>query len=143
MEPDVEKLLKKYYKTYLIGKNTFNIDKEKACEYIKSSLILLDKIKKQPQKDIEKYSNILNETENESCKLLNLYLEYNIETEIPNESKNVDYIKLFKSIEKGDLSEIKKYNINEINFKKLYKNQTLLHHAIIKQDILLIQLFVK
>jgi len=130
MEPDVERLLKKYYKTYLIGKNTFNTDKERACEYIKSSLILLDKIKKQPPKDIEKYSNILNETENESCKLLNLYLEYNIETEIPNESKNVDYIKLFKSIEKGDLSEIKKYNINEINFKKLYKNQTLLHHAI-------------
>ncbi len=130
METDVEKLLKKYYKTYTLGKKLFETNKEEACEYIKTSLVLLDKIKKLHRKDVEIYKINLNETEQESCKLLNLYLEYTIETDIPTEKEEIDYIKIFKSIEKGELCEIKKYNINEINFKKLYKNQTILHHAI-------------
>ena len=130
METDIENLLKKCYNTFQLGKKTFETNKEESCEYIKSSLILLDKIRQYPKKDVEKYSDILNETENESCKLLNLCLEYTIETEIPTEKNEIDYIKIFKTIEKGDLNEIKKYNINEINFKKLYKNQTILHYAI-------------
>lgn len=130
METDIDNLLKKYYKIYDLGKKTFDKNKEEAYEYIKNSLILLDEIKKININDSKKYSNILNETENESCKLLNKCLEHNIETELQYENNQIDYIKLFKSIEKGNLSEIKKYKINEINFKKLYKNQTILHHAV-------------
>lgn len=135
MEENVDKLLKKYYKTFIIGKKTFDCDKDKACEYIKESLIMLDNLKKTHQNDITKYSNILNETENESCKLLNLRLEYYLETENNSSNNDIDYVKLFKSIEKGDISEIKKYNINQINFRKLYKNQTLLHYALKFGDI--------
>lgn len=139
MDSDIENLLKKYYNTYNLGKKIFETNKEEACEYIKESLKLLDKIKKEHKNEVNKYSNILNETENDSCKLLNLYLEYNIETDVPNENNNINYVKLFKSIEKGDISEIKKYKINEINFKKLYKNQTLLHYAIKCGDTLFLK----
>jgi ankyrin repeat protein len=135
MEENVDKLLKKYYKTFIIGKKTFDCDKDKACEYIKESLIMLDNLKKTHQNDITKYSNILNETENESCKLLNSRVEYYLETENNSNNNDIDYVKLFKSIEKGDISEIKKYNINQINFRKLYKNQTLLHYALKFGDI--------
>jgi ankyrin repeat protein len=135
MEENVDKLLKKYYKTFIIGKKTFDCDKDKACEYIKESLIMLDNLKKTHQNDITKYSNILNETENESCKLLNSRVEYYLETENNSNNNDIDYVKLFKSIEKGDIGEIKKYNINQINFRKLYKNQTLLHYALKFGDI--------
>jgi ankyrin repeat protein len=135
MEENVDKLLKNYYKTFIIGKQTFECDKDKACEYIKESLVILDNLKKTYQHDITKYSNILNETENESCNLLNSRIEYYLESETNNENTEIDYVKLFKSIEKGDISEIKKYNINQINFRKLYKNQTLLHYALKFGDI--------
>ena len=135
MEENIDKYLKKYYKTFIIGKKTFNTNKDKACEYLKESLLLLDDLKKNNNINIEKYSNIINETENESHKLLNSVVEYYLETEINYENKEIDYIKLFKSIEKGDINEIKKYNINEINFKKLYKNHTLPHYAIKYGDV--------
>jgi hypothetical protein len=44
MEENVNKLLKKYYKTYMIGKKTFECDKDEACKYIKESLIILDNL---------------------------------------------------------------------------------------------------
>jgi hypothetical protein len=135
MEENVDKLLKKYYKTYMIGKKTFECDKDKACEYIKESLLILDSLKKNYLNNLDEYSNILNETENESYKLLNSRIEYYLESENNNETKEIDYIKLFKTIEKGDTTEIKKYKINELNFRKLYKNQTILHYAIKYGDI--------
>ena len=97
MEENVDKLLKNYYKTFIIGKKTFECDKDKACEYIKESLLILDTLKKTYQHDITKYSNILNETENESCNLLNSRIEYYLETETNNDNNDIDYIKLFKS----------------------------------------------
>lgn len=130
MENNVDKLLKKYYKTFIIGKKTYDCDKDKACEYIKQSLVMLDNLKKNHNDEISKYSNTLKEIETESCKILNSTIEYHLETESNIENHEIDYISLFKSIEVGDISEIKKYDINELDFKKLYKNQTLLHYAL-------------
>lgn len=135
MENNVDKLLKKYYKTFIIGKKSFACDKDKACHYIKQSLLMLDDLKKNHTEEISQYSNTLKEIETESCEILNSAIEYHLETESNNESKEIDYIKLFKSIEVGDISEIIKYDINELDFKKLYKNQTLLHYALKFGDI--------
>jgi len=129
MESNINKLLKKYYKTFLLGKNIFNTDKDKSFEYIKESLKLLDEIKKNNSKEIDKYSTILNETEKESNQILNKYVDYYLESEISNDNE-INYKKLFKSIKTGNLDEIKKYNINQIDFKKLFNNQTLLHYAV-------------
>jgi ankyrin repeat protein len=139
MDHNLEKLLKKYYKTYLLGKKIYDHDKEQACEYIKKSLNILDYIKKNHSSELETYSNILIESEKESSKLLNDSIEYYLESEINKDAKTINYIKLFKSIEKGSIDEIKKYNINEIDFRKLYKNKTLLHYAINYGDILFLK----
>ena len=128
MEINIDKLLKKYYKTYLLGKKSLSSNKEKALDYIKESLLMLDDLKKNHSNEINKYSNILTETELESCKIINECIEYYLDTEIPLNDE-IDYVKLFKLVEKGNIDEIKKYNINQINFKKLYNNQTLLHYA--------------
>jgi ankyrin repeat protein len=128
MESNINKLLKKYYKTFLLGKNSFNTDKDKSYEYIKESLKLLDEIKKNNSTEIDKYSNILNETEKESNQILNKCVDYYLESDVNN--NEINYKKLFKSVQKGNIDEIKKYNMNEINFKKLFNNQTLLHYAV-------------
>jgi superfamily II DNA helicase RecQ len=66
MENNVDKLLKKYYKTFIIGKKSFACNKDKACHYIKQSLLMLDDLKKNHTEEISQYSNTLKEIETES-----------------------------------------------------------------------------
>ena len=43
----MEKQLKKYYKSFLLGKEHFtNDDKKTACNYFNQSLLILDELKK-------------------------------------------------------------------------------------------------
>ena len=143
MEINLNELLENYNKTYLLGKEKIKTNKEEAFNYLKSSLTILNEIKNQPKDIINKYEEIINKTETETYELLNICLEYNIETEEIKYTNDIEYKKIFKSIEKGDLEEIKKYNFQQINFKKLYKNQTLLHHAIKFGDTLFLKYCLK
>jgi hypothetical protein len=139
MEININTLLENYQSKYLLGKENMKTNKDNALNYLKSSLTILNEIKKQPKEILNKYEEIIIKTETETFELLNICLEHNIETEEITYKDNIDYKKIFKSIEKGNLEEIKKYNFQQINFKKLYKNQTLLHHAIKFGDTLFLK----
>ena len=59
----MEKQLKKYYRSFLLGKEHFtNDDKKTACNYFNQSLLILDELKKN-----NKYDDLVKETESE-CK---------------------------------------------------------------------------
>lgn len=117
--------LKQFYKKYLLGKKYFQVDKEKAYEYFKESLIMLEDLKK------NKIDEKIIKTELECKKYLTESLEYTLETETcTNLKKEINYDELLISIEKGDTSIIKKYKYGEIDFSKLINEQTLLHYAV-------------
>jgi ankyrin repeat protein len=121
---DISKKLKKYYKSFLLGKQHFENNKETACDYFKKSLILLDELKK-----TNKYNDLVKETETECKQYLTKSIEYYLDSEIQLKN-NINYNELLKSIEQGDVNIIKNYNYNEIDWIKLIDNQTLLHHAV-------------
>ncbi len=123
-QDDMDKKLKKYYKSFLLGKQHFENNKETACEYFKKSLVILDEIK-----NSNKYNDLVKETESECKQYLTKSIEYYLDSEIPVKN-NIDYNELLKSIEQGDVDIIKKYNYNDVNWIKLIDNQTLLHHAV-------------
>jgi len=123
-QDDVSKKLKKYYKSFLLGKQHFENNKETACSYFKKSLILLDELKKS-----DKYNDLVKETEIECKQYLTKSIEYYLDSEI-SVKNNINYTELLNSIEQGDVDIIKKYNYNDIDWIKLIDNQTLLHHAV-------------
>jgi ankyrin repeat protein len=123
-QDDVSKKLKKYYKSFLLGKQHFENNKETACSYFKKSLILLDELKKS-----DKYNDLVKETETECKQYLTKSIEYYLDSEI-SVKNNINYTELLNSIEQGDVDIIKKYNYNDIDWIKLIDNQTLLHHAV-------------
>ena len=121
---NISKKLKKYYKSFLLGKQHFENNKEASCNYFKKSMIILDELK-----NTDKYNDLVKETELECKQYLTKSIEYYLDSEIPIKN-NINYNELLKSIEQGDINIIKKYNYNEIEWIKLINNQTLLHHAV-------------
>lgn len=126
MEKNNNEKIEKYYDTYILGIENFEINKDVSHKYFKESLLILEDLKKN---NIS--TNNLNIIQNEiECKkYFNLTLKYNIESEI-NTYSEIDYTSLIKSIEEGNIDCIKKYNYGEINFFKIINKQTLLHIAI-------------
>jgi len=137
------KLLRKYFKTYLEGKELFNKNKEKSCEILTNNLLLLNHIKKEYSNNLDNnYNNLLEQSEINSYSLIGETIESNIESEIIS-SNNISTEILFDSIEKGELSEIKKAKYGEINFNKLINNKTILHYAVNYSDITFLKLSFK
>lgn len=121
---NIDKKLKKYYKSFLLGKQHFDNNKDTACEYFKKSLLLLDELKEN-----NKYNDLVKETETECKQYLTKSIEYFLDSELSIKNA-INYNELVKSIEEGNISILKKYNYNDIDWIKLIDNQTLLHHAV-------------
>jgi hypothetical protein len=126
MEKINNEKIEKYYNTYILGIENFEINKDISHKYFKESLLILE--------DLKNTNSLINNTniiknELECKKYFNLTLKYNIESEI-NSYCEIDYTGLIKSIKEGNIDFIKKYNYGEINFFKLISKQTLLHIAI-------------
>lgn len=101
--------IKKCFKSFLMGKKLMEKDKDKSFEYFKQSLKYISIIKKSNSK--KELEDLLNETEIECNKFINLTVEKTIEKD--NE-KPID-INLFDVIETGDISKLK--NIKSYNIK--------------------------
>jgi ankyrin repeat protein len=139
---DKNKLLKYYFKLYLKGKELYDIDKDKSFEILKESLTVLDSIKKKYPDINEKYNALIEESENECYKLIDESIETNIESEIVSSNK-IDTEILFNTLEKGDISFIKKAKYGDIDFKKKINDKSILHHAIKYSDITFLKLAFK
>jgi ankyrin repeat protein len=134
-------LLKKYYENYKEGRNNFSTNKEKAYEYFKESLDILQKLRKNYGNKIKKHEKLLEESESECYRYISLTLESTIETE-NKESKHISLKELQNELEKGDLYLIKKAKYGEIDFAKKFDypekdsfyGETILHNAIKNGD---------
>ena len=127
--------IKKCLKSFLMGKKLMETDKNKSFEYFKQSLRYIKTIKKDnSNKDKDNSNkdkdifNILEETETECNKYINLTVEKTIERE-PNNI--IEDIKLFEMIEKGDISLLKKIKSYNLNFNVYDEDgNTPIHKAI-------------
>lgn len=126
-------LLKKYYKIYTEGKQTYNIDKDKAFNYFKDSLDILKDLRENHSNNIKKHEKILEESETECYKYINLTIESTLESE-NNKINNININDLFKELEIGNLNLIKSAKYGSINFNKNIGNETILHFAIKNGD---------
>lgn len=130
---NTKELLKKYYKNYIEGKKIYNIDKEKSFNYFKESLDILQILRGNHNIMIKKHEKLLEESEIECHKYINLTIESTIESE-NIENKNINIINLFNELEKGELNIIKSAKYGEINFYENIENNTILHLAIKNGD---------
>jgi ankyrin repeat protein len=131
---NTNELLKKYYKSYNEGIKKYNMDKDKAFDCFKESLDILQDLRKNHTNKIKKHEKILEESESECHKYINLTLESTIESESIR-TKNINNKDLLKELEKGDLNLIKTAKYGEIDFSEnSFSNETLLHIAILHGD---------
>ena len=141
----MDERITKCLKSFLTGKKKIDSDNDKAYEYFKQCITILDDIKKQNIKITDEYKNILEETEIECSKLLNESIERTFNKSIErtlnktikinnkyNKSDNVDFDKqLFEIIDIGDINKLKSYNFENINFVTFnQQGLTPLHYAI-------------
>lgn len=132
---EINNKLKKFYKKYLLEKENINNNKETSYNYFKENLIILENIKQNTMLN-ELDLKLITKTETECQKYITKSLEYYIESEIDNCKSEIDnckdnnYLNIIKSIEEGDITVIKQYKYGQINFFKLFNNQTLLHYAV-------------
>ena len=134
---DQNKIIKKGLKLYLLGKKNLNTNKKKSFEYLKKSIKYLNLYK--DKNDLEKFKDIIEETENECNKLI-------IQTITENrKKKNLDHnINFFKIIAKGNIKKLRNLNISNINFNNYNKNgQTILHYCIRMGDTNILKLLLK
>jgi hypothetical protein len=120
-----EELLKKYINNIKKGKEVYENDKEKSIKYFKDNLDMIHILKNDSTIDI----NFLEKTETECLKYLNVSIDTTVESEY-NETKIIETSKLIKSIQTGNLDEIKKIKFGQIDFKKFINNETILHYAL-------------
>ena len=102
--------IKKCLKSFLTGKKYIQSDKDKAFDYFRQALKYINIIKK--TNNNKEIKTILDETETECNKIINLTVEQTIEKE-PKELINLD---LFKLIEKGEINDLKNVKSYQINF---------------------------
>lgn len=123
------KLLKKYFQTYLDANNLIHVNKEQAYEKFKETLTLLDNIKTSHTHILNKHNKLIEETETNCYDYINKTIESTIETEYI-ESNIISNNNLLKSLTQGDLSILKSAKYNQINFSEIIDNNTILHYAI-------------
>ena len=147
----MDEKITKCLKSFLTGKKNIDNDDDKAFEYFKQCITILDDIKKQNIKITDKYKNILEETEIECSKLLNETPSFaqkknNITLETIeiilnktikinnkyNKTDNIDFDKeLFEIIDTGDINKFKLCNLENINLATFnQQGLTPLHYAI-------------
>jgi ankyrin repeat protein len=130
--------LKKCFKSFLMAKKLIDSDKDKSFEYFKQSLKYINLAKKNVNdKDI---SDLLEETETECNKYINLTVEKTIERE---DDKVID-LNLFDIIEKGELDLLKNIKSYHLNFN-VYDEEgnTPIHKAIKYGDTTFIKMGLK
>jgi ankyrin repeat protein len=142
MEKNDNKLLRQYFKSYLDGKTMFDTNKEKSLELLKESLTILNLLKNNVKIN-DKYNKLLEESENESYKLIGQTIEDNIESEITISNNKISSETLLNALEKGELIDIKKAKYGEIDFNKRINNKTILHYAINFSDTTFLKLAFK
>ena len=130
---NVDELLKKYYINYIEGKKTYNTDNNKSFDHFKESLDILKILRDKYSNKIKKHKKILEESEIECNKYINLTIESTIDSEY-KKHKNINIIDLSCELEKGDLNLIKSAKYGEINFIENIANETILHLAIKNGD---------
>jgi len=135
----MDERITKCLKSYLTGKKKIDTDNEKAFEYFKQCITILDDIKKQNINIKHEYKNILEETEIECSKLLTETIERTFDKSIEkklntkyNKITNIEFDKtLFEIIDTGDINKLKSYNMENINLE-IFNHQGLtpMHYAI-------------
>jgi ankyrin repeat protein len=124
-------LLKKYFKSYMEGKNNINKNNDKALEFFKESLELLHELKKNHSNKIKKHKNIIDKTESECNKGISLTIESSIESEFNKSETKININSLLVNLTSGNLDLIKNAKFGQINFKEIINNKdTILHHAV-------------
>lgn len=130
--------LKKCFKSFLMAKKLIDSDKDKSFEYFKQSLKYINLAKKNVNdKDL---SDLLEETETECNKYINLTVEKTIERD---DDKIID-LNLFDIIEKGELDLLKNIKSYHLNFN-VYDEEgnTPIHKAIKYGDTTFIKMGLK
>jgi ankyrin repeat protein len=130
---NVNELLKKYYETYMEGKQIYKNDKEKSFDYFKESLEILKILREKYSNKIKKHEKLLEESETECHKYISLTIESTIESEY-KKNKTININDLAIELERGDLNLIKMAKYGEINFIEKINNETILHLAIKNGD---------
>lgn len=138
---DIKPLLKKYFKTYINAKETFEKNKEDSYEIFMESLQLLKELKETNSNLIKKHKDLLAESETECHKYLSLSLESSIDIK-PQETK-IQTNDLYSNLEYGNLDLIKKAKLGEINFNEEINGQTILHWAVKYSDTTFLKLAFK
>ena len=128
---NTNELLKKYYKSYTEGKKIYNKNKEESYNCFKESLEILKELRTSHK--INKHKKILEESESECYKYMNLTIESTIESENKPKTK-INTNDVLVELEKGELNLIKSAKLGEINFNENIENETLLHIAIKNGD---------
>lgn len=132
MEQINEKKIQKCLKSYLTGKKYYTSDTDKAFEYFKQCIKILNDLKEQNIKIVDGLEEIINETETECSKYLTQTISYTIDKPYIKKIKSMDSDnELFEFIETGDIDKLKKFTYGNINFN-IYNDSGLspLHYAI-------------
>lgn len=124
-------LLKKYFKSYIEGKNNLHKNNNNALEYFKESLELLHELKKNHSDKIKKHKDIIDKTESECNKCISLTIESSIDSKFNKPETKINIDNLLVNLKSGNLDLIKNAKFGQINFKELINNKnTILHHAV-------------
>ena len=130
---NVNELLKKYYKTFTKGKETYVINKEKSFDYFKESLEILKVLRDDYSGKIKKHDKLLQESETECNKYISLTIDSTIESECKKD-RHINTLELLNELDRGELNLIKSAKYGEINFTENIENTTILHLAIKNGD---------
>jgi hypothetical protein len=126
-----EKNIKKCLKSFLVGKKYIDTDNDKAYEYLKQCIQILNDIKEKKIKVSDEYAHLIDETETECCKYLTQSLKTTIDKPLKKYNINNEYKFLFDIIDTGSIQKLKEYKYGEIDFTIYNENGlTPLHYAI-------------
>jgi hypothetical protein len=131
---DTNTLLKLYFKKYTDGKQKIKKNKDGAFESFKDSLEILKILRDKHSVEIVEHKVLLDESESECYKYINLTIETSIENANIDTGYKINFETLLSSLEYGNLELIKKAKYGDINFKEIIKDQTILHLAITHGD---------
>jgi hypothetical protein len=134
-ENDNDKI-KKCLKSFLMAKKFLEKDNDTAFEYFKQSLKYITLVKPTNKNLDKNIIDVLNETESECNKYINLTVEKTIEKEKDSKIE----INLFDIIEKGKIEDLKQIKSYQLNFN-IYDDEgnTPIHKAIKFGDTLFLK----
>ena len=116
-----EKKIIKCLKSYLAGKKHMTDNKSLAYDYFKQCIRILNYLRENNITIVDKYLDVIDDTETECAKLLTLSIEDTIEQPfVKNETNNIISVikpeELFNMIQIGNIDPLKKLNYNDVDF---------------------------